>query len=77
MNPADLPYVFDPFFTTKTDAVGMSLAVAKRIAMEHQGDLTVISRPGKGTTFTLTIPQSGGLLDERAPNGSPRLPEMK
>jgi len=45
--------------------------------MEHQGDLTVVSRPRKGTTFTLTIPQNGGLLDERAPNGSPRLPEMK
>lgn len=77
MSPADLPYVFDPFFTTKADAVGMSLAVAKRIALEHQGDLTVISRPGKGTTFTLTIPQDGGLMDENASTANSRPPEMK
>ena len=77
MSPADLPYVFDPFFTTKTDAVGMSLAVAKRIALEHQGDLTVVSRPGKGTTFTLTIPQDGGLLDEAELAVRARPPEMK
>ncbi|MBV1752910.1 MAG: ATP-binding protein, partial [Desulfarculus sp.] len=77
MSPADLPYVFDPFFTTKADAVGMSLAVAKRIALEHQGDLTVISRPGKGTTFTLTIPQDGGLMDESASTANSRPPEMK
>ncbi|MCB2192459.1 MAG: PAS domain S-box protein [Deltaproteobacteria bacterium] len=75
MSPADLPYVFDPFFTTKTDAVGMSLAVAKRIALEHQGDLTVISRPGRGTTFTLTIPQEGALTEENV--SAPRPPEMK
>ncbi|MBU1276550.1 MAG: PAS domain-containing protein [Proteobacteria bacterium] len=77
MSPADLPYVFDPFFTTKADAVGMSLAIAKRIALEHQGDITVASRPGCGTTFTLTIPQDGGLGGELDTEAQSRPPEMK
>ncbi len=52
----DLPYIFDPFFSTKTEAVGMSLAIARRIAADHQGDLTAVSHLGKGATFTLTLP---------------------
>lgn len=77
MSPADLPYVFDPFFTTKADAVGMSLAVAKRIALEHQGDLTVVSRLGNGATFTLTIPQNGNMDEDPDLKAQTRPPEMK
>ena len=75
LDPADLPYVFDPFFTTKTDAVGMSLAIAKRIAVEHQGDLSVVSHAG-GATFTLTVPQDG-VYPENLPAPASRQPEMK
>ncbi|MCF8033074.1 MAG: PAS domain S-box protein [Desulfarculaceae bacterium] len=74
LNPADLPYVFDPFFTTKTDAVGMSLAIAKRIATEHQGDLSVVSH-GRGATFTLTVPQDG--VYEENSDQDARPPELK
>lgn len=56
IEPDDQPYLFDPFFTTKADAVGMSLAIAKRIAQDHVGDLVCQSLEGQGTTFTLTIP---------------------
>ncbi len=77
LSPADLPYVFDPFFTTKADAVGMSLAIAKRIALEHQGDLTVISGPEGGATFTLTVPREETLLEESGPKVQDRPPEMK
>jgi signal transduction histidine kinase len=52
----DLPYLFDPFFSTKAEAVGMSLAIARRIAADHQGDLVAVSHPGKGATFKLTLP---------------------
>jgi signal transduction histidine kinase len=57
IDPADMPYLFDPFFTTKTEAVGMSLAIAKRVAVEHEGDLIARPRPEGGTTFILTVPQ--------------------
>jgi signal transduction histidine kinase len=52
----DIPFLFDPFFTTKADAVGISLSMVKRIASEHDGDVEVTSEPGRGSTFTLTIP---------------------
>jgi len=47
--------IFNPFFTTKTRGTGLGLAVSKRIAKEHGGDLTVMSTPGEGSTFTLEL----------------------
>ncbi len=47
--------IFNPFFTTKTRGTGLGLAVSKRIAREHGGDLTVTSTPGEGSTFTLEL----------------------
>lgn len=76
INAADMPYLFDPFFTTKAEAVGMSLAIAKRIATEHQGDLTAASRPGQGATFTLTFPAEDGLSEQPEPQ-EPRPPAWK
>ena len=51
--------IFNPFFTTKTRGTGLGLAVSKRIAKEHGGDLTVTSTPGEGSTFTLELIDRG------------------
>ncbi|HEX8818880.1 MAG TPA: ATP-binding protein [Archangium sp.] len=48
--------VFEPFFTTKAQGTGMGLAVVKRNIDEHNGEVSVESAPGRGTTFTLRIP---------------------
>ncbi len=53
---ADVPRVFEPYFTTKEGGTGLGLAIAQRIADEHGGRLDVASAPGKGATFTLTLP---------------------
>ncbi len=76
IDPADLPYLFDPFFTTKADAVGMNLAIARRIAAEHQGELSAVSSPGQGCTFTLTFPLLGG-PDQEQDAPEPRQPAWK
>jgi len=53
----DLSFVFDPFFTTKPQAVGMGLCLAKRVVLEHHGDIVVASRPGNGVEVSIRLPE--------------------
>ena len=48
--------LFTPLFTTKAKGTGLGLAVCKRIIDAHQGEIKVDSEEGKGTTFTITLP---------------------
>lgn len=51
--------IFDPFFTTKEPGkgTGQGLSIAHSIIIEkHQGDLSVDSREGEGTTFLIKLP---------------------
>jgi two-component system, NtrC family, sensor kinase len=63
--PADiLPNIFEPFVTTKEGgkSVGLGLAVSQNILERHGGRIEVESAPGKGTTFTVTLPvESSGM----------------
>jgi signal transduction histidine kinase len=50
-------WVFEPFNTTKgIRGTGLGLAVAKRVADEHGGRITLESAEGRGCTFTITLP---------------------
>jgi len=63
--PGDLPHIFDRFWradsartrTGERPGTGLGLAISKWIAEAHGGSIEVQSRPGRGTTFTVTFPR--------------------
>ena len=61
---ADLPFIFERFWradrarsrASGRGGTGLGLAISQYIAQAHGGSLTVQSRLGRGSTFTLTLP---------------------
>lgn len=56
IEPEYLPTLFDPFVTHKENGTGLGLAIVKQIIQAHNGSIKVLSCPGKGTTFTVSLP---------------------
>ncbi|MFN2566599.1 MAG: sensor histidine kinase [Gemmatimonadaceae bacterium] len=77
---ADLPYIFDRFWradrarsrSSERSGFGLGLAIAQWIAQAHSGSLTVQSRLGRGSVFTVTLPTTDDLavLDSGAAVGA-------
>ncbi|MDX9760753.1 MAG: PAS domain-containing sensor histidine kinase [Desulfomonilia bacterium] len=62
IDEAVMQRIFDPFFTTKdkTEGTGMGLSVVHGIVRDHQGAVTVQSEPGRGSAFTVYLPEVKG-----------------
>ena len=58
IKPEDMRRIFDPFFTTKPElkGTGLGLSVCYGIIKKHRGEIVVDSDPGKGTVFTIILP---------------------
>jgi len=55
----DIPHIFEPFYTTKKEGkgTGLGLSVVYGIIDRHSGSISVESKQGIGTTFTITLPR--------------------
>lgn len=58
MSPEVQARIFEPFFTTKPpgEGTGLGLAISHAIVKDHGGQFNVVSEPGRGSTFTFTLP---------------------
>lgn len=52
--------MFDPFFTTKDHGTGLGLAIVHRIIEAHDGQISLTSEPGRGTTVVVSLPTGEG-----------------
>lgn len=59
ISPENIVKLFKPFpqITNHYESTGLGLALSQKLAQLHGGDITVTSEPGKGSCFTLCIPQ--------------------
>ena len=57
MDAEQLVNLFEPYRTTKEKGTGLGLMISKRIVTEHGGSIAAESKPGDGTTFTITVPR--------------------
>jgi signal transduction histidine kinase len=63
IEPAHLPHVFERLWQAKEWArfgLGLGLSIARGLVEAHGGRIWVQSEPGKGTTFTFTLPAETG-----------------
>jgi signal transduction histidine kinase len=58
IDPDILAKIWTPFYTTKQSGTGLGLAFVRDIARDHGARLSVSSTPGRGTTFTLALPEA-------------------
>jgi two-component system OmpR family sensor kinase/two-component system sensor histidine kinase BaeS len=63
ISPEDLPYVFDRFWRgdrarshASGAGSGLGLAIGRQLVGAHDGQISVESQPGQGTTFTIELP---------------------
>ncbi|GHU89774.1 PAS domain-containing sensor histidine kinase [Spirochaetia bacterium] len=52
----NLSKIFEPYFTTKETGSGLGLTLVFKIIREHLGEISVKSREGEGSVFTITLP---------------------
>jgi signal transduction histidine kinase len=55
--PEDIAKIFEPYYSTKETGTGLGLAIVKKAIDDHGGSISVSSKQGSGTTFTIILPR--------------------
>lgn len=71
--------IFEPFFSTKgAHGTGLGLSVSYSIIERHEGSISVVSAPGKGTEFTIDLPAVLGESSAEEPSAlSAEMPRLR
>jgi signal transduction histidine kinase len=59
MSTEEKTRIFEPFYTNKENGLGLGLAIVREIVSEHGGTISVESKKGMGTMFTVGLPSKG------------------
>ena len=70
IDAGDISKVFEPYFSTKDTGTGLGLAIVKKAVDDHGGTISVASRKGSGTTFTIILPAKEGRYATEEHSGS-------
>lgn len=54
----ELTRIFTPYYTTRSGGTGLGLPTTRRIIEEHGGRIEVVTEPGRGADFAITLPRS-------------------
>jgi len=56
IDPGIQERLFEPFFTTRQEGTGLGLAIVRNVVEAHGGEVSVVSSPGAGSVFTVSLP---------------------
>lgn len=63
--PENISKVFEPYYSTKDTGTGLGLAIVRKAIEDHGGTVSVRSKQGSGTTFTITLPTGQTVEDKK------------
>lgn len=58
MREVDMERMFEPFNSSRQGGTGLGLAIVYQIVSDHNGQISVESKPNQGTTFTVRLPKN-------------------